>query len=219
MWPVSLLRWPALKVKENSVTARRSVPTTLGGTAMRLAVVGNAEHKAAYERLAPRVGVEICASGAADAIVVEETSDSAENACRQAIAAGKHLLLASPQALTLPALGQLATFAEAAQVRFLWGRTFRFSPAVKTLHDTLASGKLGELALLRLHHWEPQAGGSALAGLVTHVNLVCSFFGAAPSHVYAQGRESGYVQFHLGFAGGGMALVDYATVAERDDYF
>src|SRR5205085_8908378 len=58
------------------------------------------------------------------------------------------------------------------------------------------------------------------AELFDEIDLACWLFGQPPSEVYAAGRPPDYAQLHLGFPGGGMALIDYArTLPPGDAYF
>ena len=41
-----------------------------------------------------------------------------------------------------------------------------------------------------------------------YLDLANWLFGAPPDRVYARAAEPGYLQVHLGFSGGGMALID-----------
>jgi predicted dehydrogenase len=68
---------------------------------------------------------------------------------------------------------------------------------------------------LRLHCWETSSAELdpwiiARRQAVDGIDLAHWIFGRLPNRVYAFGRP-GYVQVHLGFPTGGMALIDYAT--------
>jgi predicted dehydrogenase len=106
---------------------------------------------------------------------------------------------------------------------------------VKEVFD---AGRLGVPGLLRIHRWKPgergrerhgAAGAQDDAGtlvrrIVGEIDLACWMFNQRPETVYAVGcsqtGSSDYVQVHLGFKGGGMALIDYAeTLPQGDGYF
>lgn len=108
----------------------------------------------------------------------------------------------------------------------------RFQPSVAAVKEALASGKLGSPAFLRIHHWQPRdAGrpddweratrripGTVWSELINHLELAVWTFDRSPAEIFAQGRaRSGttdhwpdYLQLHLGFPDGGMALISLA---------
>lgn len=89
---------------------------------------------------------------------------------------------------------------------------WRYRPSVQVVADHCFSGRLGEPGLLRVHRWCREVH------LVAELDLACWLFGEAPTSLYAISRP-GYLQCHLGFSEGGMALLDLATGMEsRDDY-
>lgn len=162
-------------------------------------------------------------AGVFDALIVHDAVGAIEDECRRAVDMGKHLLVSAPQ-LDSPGLLEIGNAAEQAKLRFMWGPPVRHLPAVKIMKESLASGKMGELGLVRMHHWEP----SAVRCLLPAIDLVCSLFNQAPSVVYATcGKPatptlamSDYVQLHLGFPGCGMAVLDSArTGPHSDGYF
>jgi len=105
----------------------------------------------------------------------------------------------------------------------------------------LQAGRLGEAGLLRIHSWKPRAGtiqqsrhadvpgiGLLLQRVVREIDLTIWLFGRRPNLVYAVGirdpesrsNEYDYLQLHLGFAGGGMAVIDTTkTLPIGDGYF
>jgi predicted dehydrogenase len=84
----------------------------------------------------------------------------------------------------------------------------RYLPSRRLIRQQLDAGKLGEPGLLRLHRWE--LGDHLLRDL----DLALWYFGKRPNLVYAVGT-----QIHLGFPGGGMALLDHVhTLPAGADY-
>ena len=86
--------------------------------------------------------------------------------------------------------------------------TARFIPSIKQVKVALDAGKLGEAGLLRIHCWNPKAEIEEI--LAREVDLALWMFGSPPSEVYGLERP-GYLQVHLGFERGGMAIIDLDT--------
>jgi predicted dehydrogenase len=97
-----------------------------------------------------------------------------------------------------------------------------YLPSRQLIRQQLDSGKLGEPGLLRLHRWKPPRDDRG--SLVCDLELVITLFGKAPNVVYAvtQGIPDSStppgILVHLGFAGGGMALLDHQPLPTRDGY-
>jgi predicted dehydrogenase len=81
-------------------------------------------------------------------------------------------------------------------------------PRVRAVKDSLDRRQLGEPGLLRIHRWvaarEDDLG--LLPWLAREIDLALWLLGE-PVAAHAAARP-GYAQLHLGFAGGGMALID-----------
>jgi predicted dehydrogenase len=85
---------------------------------------------------------------------------------------------------------------------------------------------LGEPGLIRLHRWEPAATGppGLPKPLLCDLDVVLWLAGRRPNCVFAvepksDGVTGQYVQVHLGFPGGGMAVLDYTDrLPPGDDY-
>jgi predicted dehydrogenase len=211
---------------------------------LRLALIGGLPNAANYRSLAPRLraarftadaesdakeALRAAASLDVDAWIIAAKSTVSDNECRLAFAAGKHVLLSSSELLSPVVLKEVAAAAEQARLRCMWGSSLRFLPSVKTMKESLAKGQLGELGLLRMHSWQSDPLKEIPGNLLSELDLACWFFDQPPSLVYANSRKSDatsatssqdYVQIHLNFPTGGMALIDRAQVHPvRDDYF
>jgi len=81
---------------------------------------------------------------------------------------------------------------------------WRYRPSIQEMKQRLNAGNLGEPGLLRVHRWKSDAN------LLADLDLAMWLFSAEPKAVYTLGRP-GYLQVHLGFACGGMALMIHAT--------
>jgi hypothetical protein len=92
----------------------------------------------------------------------------------------------------------------------------RYLPSRQLIRQQLDAGNLGEPGLLRLHCWQP-AGHDPTAALLRQLDLAFWYFGKTPNLVYAVNNSG--CQVHLGFAGGGMALLDLVhDLAAADAY-
>jgi myo-inositol 2-dehydrogenase/D-chiro-inositol 1-dehydrogenase len=151
-----------------------------------------------------------------------------DRACRAA-EAGKHVCLTTPAAISEPELDRIAAACRAAGAALMLGSRRRFQPSVASVKGVLDSGKLGSPALLRCHHWQPRESGrpdvweraarrspgAVWSEIVNHLELAVWLFGRAPTQILAQGRVGrvardhwpDYLQLHLGFPEGGMALI------------
>ena len=177
-----------------------------------------------------------------DAVVIDSTSGSREALVEQAAAAGKHMLAEMPLALSAEAADVAIRACRAAGVRLMVGQAMRFMESQRMVKESLASGKLGAPGLLRIHRWEPLGaggrrlpkvgaegnGGTLVREVVREIDLANWLFEGLPTEVYAIGHSQGtpepdthgYVQVHLGFPEGGMALIDYAmTLPQGPGYF
>ena len=136
---------------------------------------------------------------------------------RTALQHGKHVLLALPASSAAEEVRGLAAEFGAADLCLMVGGTLRFLPSQRVLKQRLEAGSLGALGLLRAHRWNG-GGAAADTGLaaadrcralsVPYLDLANWLFGTPPDRVYARAAEPGYLQVHLGFSGGGMALID-----------
>jgi xylose dehydrogenase (NAD/NADP) len=165
------------------------------------------------------------------AMLIHTDTRTREADAVRAAQAGKHVLVDTPMARCAESARQLIDACQKADVRLMVGQNRRFLPSVQTVKQSLASGQLGEPGLLRVHRWEApreipdeHRRDAILADLAGEIDLACWLFDAPPERVYAVARGQGelrdYVQLHLGFPGGGMALIDYSRkLPEGDGYF
>ena len=91
---------------------------------------------------------------------------------------------------------------------------------IQAIRDKLMSGKLGSPGLLRVHRWSCPAAASVRSTMFGDIHLAINFFDSIPSAVYAiQNQEGAYLQVHLGFPLGGMAVLDYSTNLPSDQKY
>ena len=141
-----------------------------------------------------------------DAVAVDSSADAG-----RAIAAGKHVLVGAPLADSLQEAEALLEAARETGVFLAVGGLPVNVPANRVILDRLSSGKLGEPGLLRVHCWSGESGRSLASKLYGHIDLAIRFFGSIPAELYSVARgDQSYLQVHLGFTGGGMAVLDFS---------
>ncbi|MSQ97342.1 MAG: hypothetical protein EXR98_22705 [Gemmataceae bacterium] len=118
----------------------------------------------------------------------------------------KHVLVPIDIDLPFAQLQALADRAKQVNVRFAVVNPDRYLPSRQLIRHQLDAGKLGEPGLIRIHRWR------SAGALLRDLDLVLWYFGKAPNLVYAVSHVGGgNTQIHLGFPGGGMALLDHAA--------
>ena len=150
-----------------------------------------------------------------DAVVIDADPGQAA-VLAKASAAGKPSL-AGPLLPNIAAISQAHTM-------LMPAHTWRFLPSIQTVKRSLDAGKLGAPGLLRIHRWlPPKATPESLTErILPDADLACWIFGGAPEKVWTLQTPSNpdYIQFHLGFANGGMAMIDIAcSLPAGGDYF
>ena len=141
-----------------------------------------------------------------DAVAVDSSADAG-----RAIAAGKHVLVGAPLADSLQEAEALLEAARETGVFLAVGGLPVNVPANRVILDRLSSGKLGEPGLLRVHCWSGESSRSLASKLYGHIDLAIRFFGSSPAELYCVARgDQSYLQVHLGFTGGGMAVLDFS---------
>ena len=179
-----------------------SHPDKLSDRSEALRRVRGAEVTLTADSLAAATGGD----GEFDAAVVDYSADAAG-----AIAAGKHVLVSAPLADSLQEAEGLLEAAREAGVFLAVGGLPVNIPANRVILDRLSSGKLGESGLLRVHCWSGESSRSLASKLYGQVDLALRVFGSSPAELYSVARgEQSYLQVHLGFAGGGMAVLDFS---------
>ncbi|MCY3959264.1 MAG: Gfo/Idh/MocA family oxidoreductase [Chloroflexi bacterium] len=165
-------------------------------------------------------------SNAADvqAVIVNTPNDSHADIALAAIAAGRHVLVEKPLALSADAADEVRRRANEAGVRLMVAHTLRFMPANVQVHRALAAGELGKPGMLRSHRWlrrfpgppggwkhDPaRSGGLCVHEAVHEIDQALWLIGERPTHVHAQAQPD-LLQIHLGYESGAMALCGVAT--------
>lgn len=183
------------------------------------AATTGADEFAEYERIAPRLrgatlvdyAVGFHESDSFDAAAVHHAATTLDELSSYA-ADRVPVLLVDPQALSAEQLDQLTQQFEATGTALRIGWLSRFQPSMQSLKQSLDDGQLGAPGLVRIHRWQPPASTtvSAIDSATSEIDLARWLIGSPVEVVYATGPSEGtdYVQIHLGFADGAMALID-----------
>jgi predicted dehydrogenase len=137
---------------------------------------------------------------------------------------GTHVLVTPRAGLSVDALERLSA-ARRSGAQLAVANPDRFLPSRQLIRQQLDAGRLGEPGLVRIHRWiplNPESEGThdapevLPASMTQDVDVALWLMGEAPNVVYAlecagEDRDSCSTQLHLGFPGGGMALVDYSN--------
>lgn len=132
---------------------------------------------------------------------------------KQLLAAGIHVLLVADPCPPDEAIEALYAAARASEVQLAVVNPDRHLPSRQLIRKQVG-GPLGEPGLIRLHRWEPakpDPPGGLPDPLLRDLDVTLWLAGRRPDRVFAVGQvvDGRYVQVHLGFPGGGMALLDY----------
>ncbi|MDP7015925.1 MAG: hypothetical protein QGG36_09005, partial [Pirellulaceae bacterium] len=145
--------------------------------------------------------------GGFDAVVVCGR-DGAVQASASAAQRSLHVLLTHLPSSTASA-NELRELERLNGVRVVTSSVQRFLPATQAIKQSLASGQLGDAGLLRIHRWRAATREAALAD---DLDTAIWLFDSMPTEVFALQRptknEGEYLQVHLGFLAGGMAMID-----------
>lgn len=143
----------------------------------------------------------------------------------RAATAQKHLLLPAPVAASTVATRLIVDACDQAGAIFGVAETLRFAPDSQAIQSRVSRGDLGAPGLLRVHRWRPVGAASIAESIFRDVDLANWLYATTPDSVYAVGRggtdpsNPEYLQLHLGFGEGGMAILDFsATLPDGESY-
>jgi 1,5-anhydro-D-fructose reductase (1,5-anhydro-D-mannitol-forming) len=171
---------------------------------------GSAERARAFadEHQIPRSGTdldELLANPQVDAVYISTTNEKHLPQALAAIKAGKHVLCEKPLALALEDASVMVRAADEAGLVFATNHHLRCSGSHLAIRALIASGRIGRVLSLRLHHavflpqhlqgWRinaPDAGGGVIPDITVHDADVARFLlGEDPVSVVAQMTSSG----------------------------
>lgn len=190
----------------------------MSDSVVRLALVGPAAVTAVISETLRRVRgarVTVVAESIEEALRDEEGFDAVVldslRGVRRAAESGKHVLTDVRSVDSFEKVESLVECCRAAGLILAVSELPRHAPASQTIIDRLASGKLGSPGLLRVHRWQSESECSFSSMIIGDVDLALHLFRAMPTEIYAVGRDDhSYCQVHLGFPGGGMALLGFS---------
>jgi predicted dehydrogenase len=157
---------------------------------------GAAEARARALALAPRARAEseigaVLADGSIDAVVLATPAVTHAKLAEEVLAAGKHVLVEKPLALSAADAAAVVAAAERAGKVLMVGHLMLFHPAVERLRKMVQAGDLGRIYYLyaqrvnlgRLRHDE-----NAMWSLAPHdISMILSLLDEAPLSVSARG--------------------------------
>jgi predicted dehydrogenase len=161
------------------------------------------------------VPAEVLADPEVEALVVASPARTHAPLVAEALAAGKHVLVEKPLALSTAEAVALAETADRAGRVLLVGHTFEYNPAVTRMRQLLEAGDLGDLWYLhsqRVNLGRIQSDINALWSIGPHdVSIANHLVGSAPRWVSARGARYLHAEVEdvvfatLGYDGGVLA--------------
>ncbi len=160
-----------------------------------------------------------------DGVVIDRASSLHADLIAKYVHAGVAVLSSAPSIAQAAEYNTLVKESENASGRLLTAYRHRWRPEVIALDRAVKARELGLTGLVRMNSWSMQnevklavhqTDDAIYFPLRDMVDAVLWIFGALPRVVYASGGE-GCMQAHIGFVGGGMALLDIAD-APFDPY-
>jgi len=205
---------------------------------VRLALIGSGDCVDRVRALMPRIEgaqVTVVRSSAGEVVTDHVTQcdaailvgDATLGDCEMLVAAGKHLLVPLDSPMDSEAIQGLLEQCREQEICLMLAGTDRLEPSLEATQQSLVAGELGDPGLVRIHRWSTTGDASLAArGIARDLDLVLNVFQSLPREVYAVARsvlgdtERDYLQVHLGFHGGGMAVIDRSgTLPPGDGYF
>lgn len=164
-----------------------------------------------------------------DVAIVDSPLASRATAAVKIAKRGKSICVSLPPAASLGHWHELSAALHQTDAKWIVANPFRMGSYVKTIHESLQSGKLGAPGLLRIHSWTRQPASdqldesSVLELAAAQLDVACWLFDDRPNSVYAvalqqAGQVNQGIQIHLGFADGGMAQIGCVVAPNSDPY-
>lgn len=131
-----------------------------------------------------------------DGVVIATPVETHFQMAREALQAGKHVLVEKPLATSAVECEELIRIAEEQDLRLMVGHVFLYNAAVERVSEYIASGELGEIYYAysqRLNLGQIRADVNAMWNFAPHdLSILCHWFGDEPTAVLAKGYS--YIQ-------------------------
>jgi hypothetical protein len=142
------------------------------------------------------------------------------------LAKGAHILIGADPCPPGDVLAGLFRFGAMAGIQLAVVNPDRYLPSRQLVRRQMAA--VGEAGLIRLHRWAPAEGSHASdlterpEPVLRDLDVTLWLAGRRPDRAFATehkavGTTGRYLQVHLGFPGGGMVLLDYASTLPPGD--
>lgn len=160
-----------------------------------------------------------------DAVVIATPAETHADLARQALLAGRHVLVEKPLATSSELGRELVELAEGRDLRLMVGHTFLFSPRVEWIRDAIQSGRAGPIHYItssRLNLGLVRADTNVIWDLAPHdLSIICHLLDELPSSVQTVARgvvrpkvpDTAFV--NLSFASGTIATIALSWLAPR----
>jgi predicted dehydrogenase len=136
---------------------------------------------------------DLLSDPALDAIVIATIAPTHTNLARQALLAGKHVLVEKPMTLTTRDAVELTELAQERQRVLMVGHLLEYHPVIRQIHTMIDAGELGDVYYLyqqRLNLGTVRADENAWWSLAPHdISVANRLFGAAPISVQCRGQN------------------------------
>jgi predicted dehydrogenase len=158
----------------------------------------SAENRARYAPMYPEARFtadvdELLADETLDAVAIATSVPTHHPLGMRVLAAGKHLFVEKPLALSVAEARELVEAAEAADRRLMVGHLLLFHPGLRAVKQLIASGELGTLRYLygvRVNLGVIRADENALWSLGAHdIAVLLDLVGERPSELQARGES------------------------------
>lgn len=134
-----------------------------------------------------------------DGVVIATPAETHHGLALRAFAAGKHVMVEKPMALTYRDALEMKAASERAERTLLVGHLLEYHPAVKAIKELIAAGALGKIQYLysnRLNFGKIRTEENALWSFAPHdIALIIRLTGTTPHEVSCSGGS--YVTPHL----------------------
>ena len=136
---------------------------------------------------------EILADPALAGVVVATPARTHFTLARDALAAGKHVLVEKPLTMDLDEGAELIALARQQQLTLMVGHVFEYNPAVRYIKTLIEQGELGEIFYLysrRVNLGRVQSDVNALWSIAPHdISIALYLLGQMPDAVRCQGAS------------------------------